>query len=263
MHSGAGSGLTTVLLVWAIGAVVQTVTVLGGWDAGAVWAAKSIALLLWKVSQRKRRMTNRNQACAHWGWGDTPGQPQGYLTIARNITNVVTVWFRLQKYHLLTGLKIKWCRYKATTCTQHKHTCYLTPWQMANPRHAHLSGPDESVSSVRWDTTQVEETEEVLYTKTYMLEIKSGEHEKHKIQSNIHAIWCEYNTTRIQVKFERKCTKIFRKHLQSQFIMKTERKLGRGKEKFLLNMFLYFFFHLEPHYLFKAEGFNYFYKAKL
>lgn len=37
--------------VRAIRAVVQTVTVFAGWDAGAVRAAEPIALLLWKVVQ--------------------------------------------------------------------------------------------------------------------------------------------------------------------------------------------------------------------
>lgn len=42
----ARTGLTTVLLVRAVGAVPQPVTMLAGWDARAVWAVESIALFL-------------------------------------------------------------------------------------------------------------------------------------------------------------------------------------------------------------------------
>lgn len=42
----AGSGLTAVLLVPAIRAVPQAVTMLAGRDASAVWAVESIALFL-------------------------------------------------------------------------------------------------------------------------------------------------------------------------------------------------------------------------
>lgn len=59
-------GLTAVLFVWAVRAVVQTVAVFAGWDAGAVRAAEPVAFLLWRVVQ----------GAAEWGDRQTFTSPR-------------------------------------------------------------------------------------------------------------------------------------------------------------------------------------------